>query len=155
MLVQILFVYYVLPQFGILISPFWAAGLAIGLNSCAYVSQIVKSGIDAVPKGQVEAARTLGFTSVQTLMHIVLPQGFRIILPVLGNEIITLIKDSSLASMIGVMELSKEGSIIRSTTYDAFSILLAISLIYLIMTASVSVFVKKAEKRYKKYAPCT
>ncbi|MBM3198490.1 MAG: amino acid ABC transporter permease [Chlamydiae bacterium] len=152
MLVQILFVYYVLPQFGIMISPFWAAGLAIGLNSCAYVSQIVKSGIQAVPRGQIEAAKTLGLTSCQTLIYIVLPQAFRIVMPVIGNEVITLIKDSSLASIIGVVELSKEASIIRSTTYDAFSILLAISLIYLIMTGLVSILIKKIEKRYQPYA---
>ncbi|MDE3056303.1 MAG: amino acid ABC transporter permease [Verrucomicrobiota bacterium] len=155
MLVQILFVYYALPQFGIMIAPFWAAGLAIGLNSCAYVSQIVQSGIEAVPNGQVEAAKTLGLSSLQTLLYIVLPQAFRTILPVLGNEAITLIKDSSLASIIGVMELSKEASIIRSTTYDAFSILLAISLIYLLLTGGVSLLFKKLENRRKKYAPGT
>lgn len=152
MLVQILFVYYVLPQFGIKIPPFWAASLAIGLNSSAYISQIVKSGILAIPKGQIEAAHTLGLTSLQTKGLIVFPQAFRIILPMLGNELVTLVKDSSLASIIGVMELSKEASVIRSRTYDAFSILLAVSLIYLILTATLSFCIKKYEKRLKRHA---
>lgn len=152
MLVQILFVYYVLPQFGILIAPFWAASLAIGLNSSAYISQIIRAGIKAVPKGQVEAAYTLGLTPFKTMRYVVFPQAWRITLPALGNELITLIKDSSLASIIGVMELSKEASIIRSRTYDAFSILLAISIIYLILTGTLSLCIKHYEARLKRYA---
>jgi len=149
MLIQILFVYYVLPQFGLTIEPFWAASLAIGLNSCAYISQIIRAGVNAVPKGQVEAAHSLGFTPFKTIRYIVFPQAFRITLPALGNELVTLIKDSSLASIIGVMELTKEASIIRSRTYDAFSILLAISIIYLILTAALSFCLKKYEARLK------
>jgi His/Glu/Gln/Arg/opine family amino acid ABC transporter permease subunit len=151
MLVQILFIYYVLPQFGLNIAPFWAASLAIGLNSGAYISQIILTGINAVSKGQIEAAYTLGFTRLKTIYYIVFPQAFRISLPALGNELVTLIKDSSLASIIGVMELSKEASIIRSRTYDAFSILLAVSIIYLILTATLSFCIKKYETRLKKY----
>lgn len=152
MLVQILFIYYVLPQFGILIEPFWAASLAIGLNSCAYISQIIRAGVNAVSKGQIEAARTLGFTSIKTMRYIIFPQAFRVTLPALGNEMITLVKDSSLASIIGVMELSKEASVIRSRTYDAFSILLAVSVIYLILTATLSFCIKKYEERLERHA---
>jgi polar amino acid transport system permease protein len=147
MLVQILFLYYTLPQCGIQIDPFWAASIAIGCNSSAYVSQIIASGIRAVPTGQIEAAQVLGFTSRDTMRYIVLPQAFRNALPTLGNEQITLIKDSSLASIIGVMELSKEASIIRSQTYDVFSVLLAVSAIYLLMTTTVSLIVKKMERK--------
>lgn len=149
MLIQILFVFYVLPQFGITIDPFWAAALAIGLNSGAYISQTIRSGINAVPKGQIEAAHTLGFERIATMQHIILPQAFRFSLPSIGNELITLVKDSSLASIIGVMELSKQASVIRSRTYDAFSILLAVALIYLVMTAMLSFCTKKLEKRLK------
>lgn len=152
MLIQILFIYYVLPQFGLILAPFWAASLAIGLNSCAYISQIIRTGINAVPKGQIEAAHTLGFTHIKTMRYIVFPQAFRVTLPALGNELITLVKDSSLASIIGVMELTKEASVIRSRTYDAFSILLAVSIIYLILTASLSFCLKKYETRLKKHA---
>lgn len=149
MLVQILFVYYVLPQFGLMIPPFWAASIAIGLNSAAYISQSIRSGINAVPKGQFEAAKTLGLSHWTTMRAIVLPQAFRVALPALGNEFITLIKDSSLASVIGVMELSKEASIIRSRTYDPFSILLAVSFIYLTLTGVVSLLMNKIEKGVK------
>ena len=152
MLVQILFIYYVLPQFGLTIAPFWAASIAIGLNSSAYISQIIRTGINAVSKGQIEAAQTLGFTPLKTMRYIVFPQAFRVALPALGNELVTLVKDSSLASIIGVMELTKEGSIIRSRTYDAFSILLAVSIIYLIMTATLSLLLKKYEIGVKKHA---
>lgn len=151
MLVQILFIYYVLPQFGLTLAPFWAASLAIGLNSSAYISQIIRTGINAVSKGQIEAAHTLGFTPLKTMLNIVFPQALRVALPALGNELVTLIKDSSLASIIGVMELTKEASVIRSRTYDAFSILLAISIIYLILTGTLSFFIKKYEKRLTKY----
>jgi len=151
MLVQILFVYYVLPQFGILIAPFWAASIAIGLNSSAYISQTIRSGLNAVPQGEIEAAHTLGFTRLKTMRYIVFPQAFRASLPTLTNELITLIKDSSLASIIGVMELSKEASIIRSRTYDAFSILLAVSIIYLILTGTLAFCIKKYEKRVKSH----
>lgn len=143
LLVQILFMYYVLPQIGIVIPPFWAASLALGLNSSAYVSQIVLSGINGVSQGQIEAAQTLGLSQFDTIKHIVLPQAFRITMPALGNELVTLVKDSSLASLIGVMELSKEASIIRSRTYDAFSILLAVAFFYLCMTSLLTFCVQK------------
>jgi His/Glu/Gln/Arg/opine family amino acid ABC transporter permease subunit len=143
MLMQILFVYYVLPQFGIMIDPFWAASIAIGLNSSAYISQIILTGINAVPHGQIEAAQTLGLSSFHTMRYVYFPQSIRTSLPALGNELVTLVKDSSLASIIGVVELSKEASLIRSRTYDAFSILLATSVIYLALTLALSYFVKR------------
>lgn len=146
MLIQILFVFYVLPQFGLMIPPFWAASIAIGLNSGAYISQIIRSGINAVSQGQIEAAHMLGFNKYMTMRYIVFPQAFKASLPALGNELVTLVKDSSLASIIGVMELSKEASIIRSRTYDAFSILLAVSFIYLFLTATLSLGVRKLEE---------
>lgn len=147
MLVQILFAYYVLPQAGLTLAPLAVAILAIGLNSAAYVSQSIRAGIEAVPAGQCEAAQTLGMTPWQIRRHIVLPQAFRIMLPALSNEFITLIKDSSLASVIGVVELSKEGSILRSTTYDAFTVMLGVSAIYLIMISALTALLGYIERR--------
>lgn len=149
MLIQIFFVFYVLPQAGVVIPALWSATIAIGLNSAAYISQIVRSGINAVPQGQLEAAKTLGMTSWQSTRQIILPQAIRIILPALGNEFVTLVKDSSLASIIGVVELSKEASIIRSRTYDAFTVLLAVSLIYLVITSALSLLISYFETRMK------
>lgn len=149
MLIQILFIFYLLPQLGVKIPPVWSASLAIGLNSGAYISQIIQTGIGTISKGQIEAAQTLGLSKFLTMRHIILPHAFKSSLPTLGNELITLVKDSSLASVIGVMELTKEASVIRSRTYDAFSIFLAVTCIYLILTASLSWGVKKLEGALK------
>ncbi len=147
MLVQIMFVFYVLPQLGLNLSGFWCAALAIGFNSTAYISQTIRTGINAIPQGQIEAAKCLNMSAWETKKLIILPQVFRITLPSLGNELVTLLKDSSLASIIGVMELTKEGSVIRSQTYDAFSILLTVSCLYLIMTTMLSLILKLVEKK--------
>lgn len=151
MLIQIFIAYYVLPQIGISIPEFWAATLAIGLNSSAYISSIVRSGIASVGKGQIEAAQVLGFSTAQTIHLIILPQALRVVLPSLGNEFITLIKDSALASIIGVVELSKEGSIIRSRTYDSLTIFPIVALLYLIMTTTLSVGMHYLEQRMNKH----
>lgn len=147
MLVQIACAYFILPQLGLSLPEFWTAVIAIGLNSAAYISQIIRSGIASVPKGQIEAARVLGLPKSVITRYIVLPQAVRVVLPALGNEFITLIKDSSLASTIGVMELTKEGNIIRSQTYDAITSYLGVALIYLIMTTTLSIIMNNLEKR--------
>lgn len=151
MLVQIAFIYFVLPNLGINISAFCTAVIAIGLNSSAYVSEIIRSGIMSINKGQIEAAKCLGFSQIQTVRYIILPQALAVITPTLGNEFITLIKDSSLASTIGVMELFKEGRNIINQTYDALSIYFAISLIYIFLTTTLTILVYKFEKRVNKH----
>jgi len=153
MLVQILFVFYILPQIGITLSPFWCATMAIGLNSGAYVSQMVRTGINAVHKGEREAGKCLGLTDAQVYRYVVLPQTFRMMIPSLGNECVTLLKDSSLASIIGVVELTKAGSIIRGRTYDAFTVLIGVTAIYLIITFFVSFVIKRCERWGRK--PCS
>ena len=115
MLIQILFARYALPRMGIMLPAFWSAVCAIGLNSGAYISFIIHSGISSVPRGQVEAGKVLGFSYFQILRYIVLPQALQIVFPALGNEFITLIKDSSLASVIGVPELTQQSNFILST----------------------------------------
>lgn len=152
MLIQITIAFYVLPQLGIGLPAFWAAVLAIGLNSAAYVSQIVKAGIQSINKGQIEAAYSLGLSRWQTLRYIVLPQAFRVVTPALGNEFITLVKDSSLASIIGVVELTREGSLIRSRTFDYFTLYAVIALIYLVITTTLSIIVSLVEQRMNRHA---
>lgn len=151
MLIQIVFLYYVLSVVGINISAFWCAVLAIGINSSAYVSQIIRSGILSVNYGQIEAAKTLGIKRRDLLRFIVLPQALRVVLPALGNESITLIKDSSLASLIGVMELYKEGQTVISQTYDALSVYCAIAAIYLIITTTLSYCITLLERRLNRH----
>jgi polar amino acid transport system permease protein len=147
MLVQLVTLFFVFPSIGIIIPAFWSAVIAIGMNSIAYVSQIMRAGIQAVGRGQVEAAQTLGFSHNQIIRFIVLPQALRTIFPSLGNECITLIKDSSLASVIGVAELSHQGSIIMSRTYDALTAYAGVACIYLIMTSCVSLLLHIIERK--------
>lgn len=147
MLVQLVTIFYILPTVGIILPAFWCAIIAIGCNSVAYTSQVIQAGIQAVPKGQYEAAQTLGFSWLQTIRYIILPQAFKNIFPALNNECITLIKDSSLASVIGVAELTHEGSLFMSKTYDAISAYMGITLMYLIMTSALSYILNFLEKR--------
>lgn len=152
MLIQILCAYYVLPQFGVTIPTTWVAIIAISLNSAAYISQIIRSGISSISTGQIEAGKVLGLTHTQIARYIILPQAFRVVLPALGNEFVTLIKDSSLASIIGVAELSMQGRLITSRTYDAITVFFAVALLYLIMTTTISLIVAKLEQRTKLHA---
>ncbi len=152
MLIQVAATYFVLNYLGILISAMNSAILSIGLNSGAYLSQIVLSGIKSVSKGQVEAAKVLGFTQSQIMRLIVLPQAVRTMIPAFGNELVTLVKDSSLASTIGVYELSKQGQIILSHTYDAPTVYFAVGLIYLSITSIISLLVSSLDKKLNKYA---
>lgn len=151
MLIQIACAVFVLPQLGINIPIFWAATLAIGFNSSAYLSQIIRAGIALVSKGQLEAAYTLGFTRMQTIRFIILPQALTAVLPALGNEFITLIKDSSLASTVGVMELTKEASYIKNQTYDALTVYCIIGVTYLLLTTPLSLLVARLEKRMNRH----
>lgn len=151
MLIQITFAFYVLPQFGIKLPAFWVAVIAIGLNSAAYVSQIIRTGIKSIGKGQIEAGRVLGLSNMDITRYIVLPQAFRLVIPALGNEFITLVKDSSLASVIGVVELTKEGNFIRGRTFDAFTVFAAVACIYLIITTTLSLLVTWLEQRMNRH----
>ena len=151
MLIQILFVAYVLPQFGIRLPGVWAAIIAIGCNSSAYISQIIRSGIASVSTGQIEAAQLLGLSKLQITRYIVLPQAIRVVLPAIGNELITLVKDSSLASIIGVQELSLEGKFILSRTFFPFTVYALVALFYLLITTTLSIGMARLEKRMNRH----
>lgn len=152
MLVQIMGTYFVLRSCGIAVPALWSAIISIGLNSAAYLSQTILSGITSVSKGQIEAAKTLGFSSFQTIRYIVFPQAIRSILPNLESEIVTLIKDSSLASTLGVYELTQQGQTIISQTYDTPSVYFAIGLIYLILTTTVTILMSLLNKKINYHA---
>ncbi|MBT1247181.1 nickel transporter [Thermosipho affectus] len=147
LLVQISIVYFGLPQLGIQLEAYPAAIVALGLNSGAYIAEIVRAGIQSIPKGQYEAARSLGMSHFQTMRYIILPQAFKNILPALGNEFITLTKDSSLASIIGVTELMRRGQFVITRTFQTFSIYFGIAIIYFVMTFTISRIVRVVEKR--------
>lgn len=149
LLVQIFIIYFALPiVLGMRIEPFVAAVAACSINSGAYVAEIFRAGIQSIDKGQMEAGRSLGMTWTQTMVHIVIPQAFRRIIPQLGNEFIAMLKDSSLVSVIGFEELTRKGQLIIASTYGSLEIWTAVAIIYLVMTLSITRFVAYLEKRF-------
>ncbi len=148
-MVQLLIIYFVVFA-SINVDPIIAAVIAFGLNSGAYVAEIVRGGIMAIDNGQFEAGRSLGFNYSQTMMYIVLPQAFKNILPALGNEFIVLLKETSVAGYIGVSELTKGGDIIRANTFSAFMPLIAVALIYLALVLGLQALVNALERRLRK-----
>ena len=126
--------------------------MGLSLNSAAYVSEIIRSGIDAVDKGQTEAARALGLTSRSTMIKIVLPQAIRNILPALGNEFVMIIKETSLASTFFVGELMTTYAVIKGITFNVIPILMDIGVIYFVMTFTLSKLMGAWERRLKQNA---
>lgn len=120
---------------------------AFGINSGAYCSEILRSGFDSVDDGQLEAGLALGLTFSQTLKSIIIPQAIRISLPSLGNEFVTLVKETAIAGYIGIMDLTKASDIIASRTYDYFFPLILIAIIYLIITELLSKLMKTLERK--------
>ena len=146
MVVQLLITYFVI--FGsVNIDKTLVAVLAFGVNSGAYVAEIVRSGIMSVDNGQFEAGRSLGLSYRQTMISIVLPQAFKNVLPALANECIVLLKETSVAGYIAIQDLTKGGDIIRSQTFSAFMPLITVALIYLIMVVVLTHLVGKLERR--------
>ncbi len=123
--------------------------IAFGINSGAYVAEIIRSGIMSIDQGQTEAGRSLGYNYVQTMWYIVLPQAFKNILPALANEFIVLLKETSIACYVGVVDLTGGANIIRGITYQSFFPLIAVALIYLIMVMFFTKLVSLLERRLK------
>ena len=147
-MIQLLIIYYVIFQ-SINTGKMFVAVVAFGLNSAAYVAEIVRSGIMAVDVGQFEAGRSLGLNYKQTMLSIILPQAIKNILPALCNEFISLLKETSISGYIGLMDLTKGGDIIRSVTYEAFMPLIAVALIYLLMVVGLSKAVSVLERKLR------
>ena len=145
--VQLMLIYYVI--LASLTNKVLIASLAFGINSGAYVAEIIRSGIMSVDKGQFEAGRSLGFNYVQTMWHIIIPQAFKTILPTLANEFIVLIKETSVAGYVALQDLTKAGDIIRSRTYSAFMPLIAVALIYLVIVMFFTWLVGILERRLR------
>ena len=124
--------------------------LAFGVNSGAYVAEIVRSGIMSIDQGQFEAGRSLGLNYRQTMVSIIMPQAFKNILPALANEFIVLLKETSISGYIGLTDLTRGGDIIRSQTYSALLPLVGVAVIYLIMVCFLSYLVGKLERRLRR-----
>jgi len=144
-MVQLLIMFYVI--FATSTNKILVAVLTFGINSGAYVAEIVRSGIQSIDAGQFEAGRSLGFTYPQTMRYIIIPQAIKNVLPALMNELIVLLKETSVCGYIGLMDLTKGGDIIRSRTYEAFLPLIAVALIYLVIVCGLQALAKKVEWR--------
>lgn len=145
-LLQLMIIYYIIFR-SININIIIVGIISFGLNSAAYVSQIIKSGIISVSIGQTEAAKMLGLNYVQSMRYIIMPQAMRNIMPALGNEFITLLKETSVAGYIGIIELTKASDIIASRTYDYFFPLFIVAIIYLILTVGLSKILNIIERK--------
>lgn len=121
--------------------------LTFGINSGAYMAELIRSGINAVDKGQMEAGRSLGMSRLQAMRVIIFPQAIRYILPAIGNEFIALLKETSVAGYVAVVDLTRAGNLVRNNTFDAVNSLFAVALIYLIMVAGLSQLISLFERR--------
>lgn len=142
MLLQLMIIYYVIFK-SVDISPVLVGIIAFGLNSSAYVSEIIKSGINSVDTLQYESALSLGFNYSKTMIYVILPQAIKNILPALGNELVTLIKETSVAGYIGIVDLTKASDIIASNTYNYFFPLIITTIIYFILTTTLTKILNK------------
>jgi len=152
LLIQIYIIFYGLPSFGIRLPGIIAGVLAMSINSTAYVAEIIRAGILAVDKGQFEAAMSLGMRRGLMMRQIILPQAFKNILPALGNEFVTIIKESSILSVIAVADLMFVANTIRGNTFDAFTPLIVVAIIYFVLTFTLSKILRIFEKRMEKNA---
>ena len=162
MMVQAMLVYFGIPQVANIIlkaaadggsferftlSPMYAAIITLSLNAGAYLAEIFRSGIQAVPKGQSEAARSLGLTKFKTMQKIVLPQAFKIVVPSLVNQFIITIKDTSILSIIGLAEIVNKAGIYAGSTYQYFETYMYAALFYLVITSILMAVSKAIERR--------
>jgi polar amino acid transport system permease protein len=150
LLVQVLAVYFALPELHpvLRLEEFTAACVALALNVGAYNAEAIRSGLQAVPKGQIEAAKALGLSKWHTFIDITFPQAFKIALPPLVNNVVALLKDSSLAFTIGVVELTNAGSQVKSTSFQAVPVFIATAVIYLVLTTVMTQFSDAVERRF-------
>ena len=147
--VQLLIIYFVIFA-SVDVDKVIVAVIAFGINSAAYVAEIFRGGIMSIDIGQMEAGRSLGFSYWQTMMHIILPQAFKTVLPTLGNEFIVLLKETSVAGYVGVIDLTKAGNTIGGRMFSYFIPLISVAVIYLVLVIILSFFVSRLERRLRK-----
>ncbi|MHC1682376.1 MAG: amino acid ABC transporter permease [Clostridiaceae bacterium] len=150
LLVQLYIIFYALPSLiGMNLPDLVAAILALSINSAAYVAEIIRAGIQAIDKGQMEAGRSLGMTHATVMRYIIIPQSIKNILPALGNEFIVVIKESSIVSVIGIHELMYNADTVRGNTFKAFEPLILVAIMYFIITFTLSKFMGRVERRMR------
>jgi polar amino acid transport system permease protein len=149
LLLQILFIYLALPQLGIVLPELLCGIFALGFNYGAYMTEVFRAGIQAVPRGQTEAAQSLGMSGRTTFVRIVLPQAFRIVTPAIGNDFIAMLKDSSLVSVIGVQELLWRAKLIGTKEFQSIQTLLIAAAVYWVLTIAFSYVQSRLERRQR------
>lgn len=128
----------------------WVAIITFGINSGAYVAEVIRSGIMAIDGGQMEAGRSLGLSKIQTMKEIILPQAFKNVLPAIGNEMIALLKETSVAGYVAVQDLTKAANQIKNTTYDQINPILLIAIVYLVIVMILTKLLSIMERRLRK-----
>lgn len=151
LLVQLFFIYYGLPSVGIILNAFTAGVIGLALNSAAYMSETIRAAMISIPRGQEEAAYSLGFSRFQTIRYIVFPQAIRVAIPPMMNSFSSLLKDSSLVSVISITELTRVGNLIYSRTSRPFEIYLTLGIFYFVMTFSITLISRYLEKRSSRW----
>jgi polar amino acid transport system permease protein len=146
-LVQIFLIYFALPRIGLELSSFWSGVVALAFNSAGFISEIMRAGLQSIDHGQTEAALSIGMTNRQSILFILLPQSLRRITPPLTNEVITLVKSSSLLSVISVTELTRTAQVIIAERFVPFELYAELAVFYLIMISVLSWFSEFVEKR--------
>jgi polar amino acid transport system permease protein len=147
-LTQLFFIYFGLPALGINLTAMASGIIGLSLNSAGYIGEIVRGGIEGVPSGQWEAGRVLGLSYPKMMRFIILPQALRAMLPAIGNEFVTLIKESSLLSTLAITELTMVGQQVRSVTYASFETFIIVGAIYLLLTTITSMGLRLLEKKW-------
>jgi polar amino acid transport system permease protein len=147
LLVQIYFVFYVLPNFGLTLPPFWAGSIAIGIHYSTYTSEVYRAGLDGVPKGQWEAAMALGMSPAKRMRLVVIPQAIPPVIPALGNYVIAMFKETPLLSAITVLELLQTAKIIGSETFRYLEPITMVGIIFLLLSLASAVGVRWLEHR--------
>jgi polar amino acid transport system permease protein/polar amino acid transport system substrate-binding protein len=147
LLIQLFIIFYGLPSIGIRFSPLWAAVIGLGLNYAAYEAENYRAGIQSIPRGQLDAAMALGLTRVQTIRKIILPQAIRLVIPPVTNDFIALLKDSSLVSVITMVELTKMYGQLAATNYDYIGIGLLTAAIYFVLGLPIARLSRALEAR--------
>jgi His/Glu/Gln/Arg/opine family amino acid ABC transporter permease subunit len=147
MLVQLFLIHYGLTEFGLEFTPIQSGAITLTINSSAYLAEIFRAGIQGIDRGQVEAARSLGMKQGMTMRYIVLPQALKNVLPAIGNEFITIIKESSIVSMIGVADLFFQAKSITTITYEGLTPYVIIAIMYFILTFTLSKLLGILERR--------
>lgn len=147
-LVQLFYIYFVLPEFGIDLSAFQAGAIGLGIAYSSYIAENFRAGLEAIDKGQIEAAHSIGMKWSLMMRRVVLPQALRTVLPPYGNTMIMLLKDTSQASVITVAELTMKGKLVASATFDNMTVYTLVALLYLALSVPLIVLASYLERRF-------